>query len=145
MILFQSREILFVAGVVTSPNYPVNYPNNLLKTETIQVEEGLIVLIQFTAFNLPFHSYCGFDHLTITDGDGTILMEKSCGSSDDGTAAAIGGQIIGSSLPADIRSRSNTVNFMFKTDYFFAMSGWSVSWSAVTPGKGSVQKPQSRP
>ena len=65
-------------------------------------------------------------------------MEKTCGSSDDGTAA-IGGhggqQILGSSLPADIRSRSNTVNFIFKTDYLFTFSGWSVSWSAVTPGK----------
>ena len=102
------------------------------------MEEGLTLLLQFTAFNLEPHSYCGFDHLTITDGDGTILMEKSCGSSDDGTAVigGHGGQLsLGSSLPANVRSLSNSVNLIFKTDFTGAMAGWSVSWSAVTPGE----------
>ena len=101
------------------------------------------LLLQFTAFNMEPHFYCGFDHLTIVDGDGTILMEKSCGSTDDGTAV-IGGhggqQSLGSSLPADIRSRSNTVNLLFKTSFTglqvdWYWTGWSVSWSAVTSGE----------
>ena len=102
------------------------------------MEQGLNLLLQFTAFNMEPHSYCGFDHLTITDGDGRILMERSCGSSDDGTVA-IGGhggqQSLGSSLPANIRSLSNSANLMFKTDFTGTMSGWSVSWSAVTLGE----------
>ena len=120
-------------GVVTSPNYPDFYPNNLEKTETIQVEQGLILSIQFTAFNIEYHPTCNYDHLTITDGDGTTLMEKSCGSSSYG-AVLIGGESIGSSLPPAITSRSNLVNLVFRTDWSTVRTGWSVSWIAVTPG-----------
>jgi len=118
-------------GEVTSPNHPDNYPNNLEKTHTIQVEQGLILLLQFNAFDIeePWYDYdydtyeydyesdptCHHDHLTITDGDGTTLMEKSCGST----------------LPPAIRSRTNTINLVFTTDGNFAYSGWSVSWRAV--------------
>ena len=132
-------------GMITSPNYPDNYPNNLEKTETIQVEQGLILLLQFNAFDIEESSYdydydasqydydspkCKFDHLTITDGDGTTLMEKSCGSASDGSVV-IGGQSIGSSLPPAIRSRSNTINLVFTTNWRDTGSGWSVSWRAV--------------
>ena len=111
--------ILLATGEVTSPNYPDNYPNNLEKIETIQVEQGLILSLQFTAFDIEADSTCGFDHLTITDGDGTTLMEKSCGTP----------------LPADIRSTSNIVKLVFSTDSGGTRAGWSVSWSAVTPGE----------
>ena len=106
--------------MVTSPNYPGNYPSSLEKTKTIKVEEGLVISLQFTAFDIEAESTCAYDHLTITDGDGTTLMEKSCGNS----------------LPAAIRSTSNVVNLVFTTDdYDGGNSGWSVSWSAVTPGE----------
>ena len=109
--------------MVTSPNYPGNYPSKLEKTETIQVEKGLVLSLQFTAFDIErCGSTCDCDHLTITDGDGTILMEKSCGNS----------------LPADIRSRSNVVKLVFSTspyDPYDPYDGWSVRWSAVTPGE----------
>ena len=131
--------------MVTSPNYPDNYPNNLELTVTIQVEQGLILLLQFNAFDIeePWYEYdydtyeydydspiCPYDHLTITDGDGTTLMEKSCGSTSDGNVV-IGGQRIGSSLPPAIRSRSNTINMVFTTDGNTPRTGWSVSWRAV--------------
>ena len=93
--------------------------------------------LEFTAFDIEYHPNCHWDHLTITDGDGTTLMEKSCGSSFDGDVI-VGGQSIGASLPAAI-STSNVVNLVFSTndyDYFDnGISGWSVSWSAVTPGE----------
>ena len=116
---FPFLQTLLATGNVTSPNYPNNYPNGLEKTDTIQVEEGLILSLQFTAFDIESDPTCRYDHLTITDGDGTTLMEKSCGNS----------------LPAAIRSRSNVVNLVFSTDGGATYSGWSVSWSAVTPGE----------
>lgn len=125
-------ERLLSTGVVSSPNYPGNYPDNHHLTEIIEVEQGLIILLKFTAFDMEYHSTCGFDHLTITDGDGSSLMEKSCGSSNDGPVQ-IGSQLIFSSLPPDVRSRSNVVNLEFSTDYRGVMTGWSVTWSAVTP------------
>ena len=74
--------------------------------------------LQFTAFDIESHSTCAYDHLTITDGDGTTLMEKSCGSS----------------LPAAITTRTNIVKLVFSTDYSGARTGWSLNWTAVTPG-----------
>ena len=106
--------------MVKSPNYPGKYPDNLQKTETIQVEEGLILSLQFTAFDIHESSSGScYDHLTIMDGDGTTLMEKSCGST----------------IPADIRSTGNIVKLVFSTSSVNTRPGWSVSWSAVTPGE----------
>ena len=110
---------VFATGEVTSPNYPNNYPNNVEEREMIQVEQGLVIYLQFTSFDIESHSSCAYDQLTITDGDGTTLMEKSCGST----------------LPTNIRSTSNLVTLLFVTDSSVTMTGWSVSWSAVTPGE----------
>ena len=125
---------LLATGVVTSPNYPGNYPANLNKTETIEVEEGMVLSLEFTAFNIEHEqpSTCQYDHLTITDGDGTTLMEKSCGS--DGYLV-IGESERAGYLPPKVWSRSNKVNLVFITDHNEAKTGWSVSWSAVTPGE----------
>ena len=73
-----------------------------------------------------------FDHLTITDGDGTTLMQKSCGSLSS-KSIVIGGLLV-EGLPADITSRTNFVKLDFKTDDSVEKSGWSVSWTALTPG-----------
>ena len=119
--------------MVTSPNHPDNYPNNLEKTDTIQVEQGLIISLEFTAFYIEDHSNCLFDHLTITDGDGTTLMEKSCGT---GASIVIGGEHIGFSfsLPPAIRSRTNSVKLVFTTNGISGYPGWVVRWLAVSPG-----------
>ena len=111
-------------GVVTSPNYPNNHPKNIRQTNTIEVEEGLVVAMQFTAFAVESVSwtYTCFDHVTIKNGDGTTLMEKTCGSS----------------LPAAVTSTSNIVEIYFHTDDYHwgsgSYSGWRLTWRAVTPG-----------
>ena len=74
--------------------------------------------LQFNAFDIESHSTCAYDHLTIMDGDGTTLMEKSCGST----------------LPAAVTSRTNIIKLVFTTNYAGAETGWSVHWTAVTPG-----------
>ena len=129
-------ETLHAAGIVTSPNYPDRYPNNLDRTDTIQVLQGLILKFQFTAFDIyDCPQACLCDHLTIMDGDGTTLIEKSCGSTADGSIV-IGGQSLGFSLLSiPITSRSNVVNLMFSSDGSLTWPGWSLSWSAVTPGE----------
>ena len=82
------------------------------------MEQGLVVLLEFTAFDIESHGTCKYDHLTITDGDGTTMMEKSCGTT----------------LPANMTSTSNVVNMFFKSDDQVTKKGWSVSWSALLPG-----------
>ena len=113
-------------GVVTSPNYPDEYPNDLQNTTTIKVEKGMIIALKFTAFDVEQGEYafspgsaspCLFDHLTIKDGDESTLMEKTCGNA----------------LPKDLVSKSNVVKLHFKTDEIVTKSGWSVTWSAEKP------------
>ena len=91
---------------------------NLRKTEIIEVEEGLVVAIEFTAFAVEFESTCISNYVTIKNGDGTTLMEKTCGSS----------------LPAAVTSTSNIVEIYFHTDSSDTESGWRLTWRAVTPG-----------
>ena len=100
----------------------------------------MVILLKFTAFDIEHRSYCQdtrydhYDYLKIMDGDGTTLMGGSCGSTVAGNVL-VGGQSLGSSLPADITSRSNVVKLVFNTSKYNSRSGWSVSWRAVEPGE----------
>ena len=74
--------------------------------------------MQFTAFNVESDSLCSYDYVTIKNGDGTTLMEKTCGSS----------------LPTAVTSISNRVEIFFYTDGDFSYSGWRLTWRAVSAG-----------
>ena len=71
------------------------------------------------------------------DGDGTTLMGKSCGPTIDSTIV-IGGNTMESFLPPTIISTSNVVNVIFTSDLSATLPGWSLSWSAVTPGESQA-------
>ena len=116
--------ILKATGVLTSPNHPGLYPPNLNKTQTIVVESGKILRLNFTSFDVhgfPSQSPCD-DFVKITDGNGTTLMDNSCG------------YLIGGYLPRIITTRSNRVEIFFHTNGIYQSTGWNLSWSAVTPG-----------
>ena len=123
-----------VTGVVTSPNFHNNwpdnkYPNNLNKTQTIEVESGKILRLEFTHFAVyvcNVHT-CSCHFVKITDGDGTTLMYNSCGYSDRDPSDSL------YFLPPVITTRSNKVEIFFRTDGRLARTGWSLNWSAVTP------------
>ena len=124
-----SSSSLFSAGFLNSSNYPDYYPNNLDKTETIQVESGKILRLEFTEFAVYGHpAFCETDYVKITDGDGTTLMDKSCGSSSGDPSDSDYFQ------PSIITTRSNRVKIFFSTDGDHTNLGWSLIWSAVTPG-----------
>ena len=101
--------------------------------EIIEVEEGLVVAIEFTAFDVEVESACSSDYVTIKNGDGTTLMEKTCGPYQNGDFST-GIQNIGSSLPAVDTSTSNRVEIYFYTNSLTTESGWRLTWRAVTPG-----------
>ena len=89
---------------------------------------GEILRLEFTKFAVEYGPNCEFDNVIINDGDGTTLMEKSCG--DDSLDPSGAGYF----LPPIILSRSNRVEILFHTDRSKTGAGWSLSWSAVTPG-----------
>ena len=63
------------AGVISSKNYPANYPNKNRRTQRIKVGKGNTVTLKFTAFDVePGGPKCNYDHLSIADGDGTVLI-----------------------------------------------------------------------
>ena len=115
---------ILLPGEETSPNFPDKYPNNLKnKTKTIEVEKGSEITLNFTAFKVEWDSWdssCPYDHLTIKDGDGSTLMEKTCGNS----------------LPENLVSKSNVVKLYFTTDGSVAESGWSLTWCEKKQNSG---------
>ena len=127
-------EFIFkTAGVVASPNHPDDYPRNVDKKQTIEVESGKILRLEFTHFAVWVCSdvnTCSCDFVKITDGDGTTLMDNSCGYSDPSSSWYF--------MPPIITTRSNRVEIFFHTDGRTTRSGWSLSWSAVTPGEKAL-------
>ena len=91
--------------------------------------KGNTVTLKFTAFDVePGGPKCNYDHLTIADGDGTVLMGRACGKSG---SLVIGGKKVKSALPAAVSSRSNKVSVKFVTDDSGVRSGWSLTWQEV--------------
>jgi len=109
------------------------------KTEIIEVESGKILRLEFTHFAVYACNdinTCPCDFVKITDGDGTILMNKSCGYSDP-SSLTFGVSSSNYFLPPIITTRSNRVEIFFHTDTD-TRTGWSLSWSAVTPGEKAL-------
>ena len=126
----KATKYFFSTGVVTSPNYPDDYPHNLDKTQTLQVETGKILRLEFTRFAVYACDIttCPCDYVKITDGDGTTLMDNSCGYSSWDPSDSYYFQ------PPTITTRTSTVEIFFHTDRRFTTTGWSLTWIAVTPG-----------
>ena len=115
-------------GDVTSPNFPhFNYPNNLEKNQIIQVESGKVLRLEFTHFAVEWEPTCQYDYVRITDGNGSILMNNSCGySSVDPSEPNF-------FLPPVITSHTNVTSIHLRTNNLRTDPGWSLSWTAVTP------------
>ena len=101
-----------------------------------QVESGSTLSLGFTFFDVWPDPRCGdnfsrFDNVKIIDGDGTILMNSSCGQMQDPEKGDF--QLI----PRVLYSRTNAVEIIFTTDMMSDDSkpkGWSLNWTTVTPG-----------
>ena len=100
------------SGVLTSPEYPDNYPDNLNLTQTIQVTAGKKVKIWFTNFTLDYQYYPE-DFVTITDVDGTELTFLDSKVKN---------------WQKEIISNSSTVFVLFITSRFNNAQGWRLKW-----------------
>ncbi len=112
-----------------------NYPHNLDTTDTIEGPQGSIIRLTFTDFDIQSQgSYCLNDYVSVSEVNGPIILEESCGSS----------------LPPVVYSTGSSVQVIFHTDdsdydynnYDFdtftydigSYSGWRLDWAALTSG-----------
>ena len=128
---FNSKDCNNHTGVLISPNHPKSYPRNLERRDTIQVESGKMLRLEFTHFQVyPYDTAtCPSDYVKIVDGDGTTLMERGCGYS-----TGVSPSHSWFFLPPIFTTKTNAVNIFFYTDSSGTAAGWSLKWMAVTPG-----------
>lgn len=103
------------SGTFSSKNFPSSYPINFDETKTIEVDSGRRIKVTFTAFSLEQGWNCVWDYLQVTDGDGSVLLKKSCGTTK----------------PDPFTSKTNKINVIFHSDYSVTSSGFNLAWSAV--------------
>ena len=94
--------------------------------------------LEFTRFEVEWGADCENDFVKITDGDGTVLMDKSCGATSKERSHKEYFK------PPTITTNSNTVIIFFHMNGSGTQIGWSLTWSAVTPGlKNFIQAAES--
>ena len=106
------EESMLKSGVLTSPNYPNDYPNNHDSTQTVVVAEGKTIRYVWTDFQVEGGS-CSYDWVEIVDEDGYPLMSKECGSS----------------LPSSGTSNNHIMRVKFHTDGDTTRTGWRLEWN----------------
>ena len=115
--------------LITSPNYPDNYPNdqNIVTEMSVALfnsiftnadeEYGDLIEITFTDFSLEDSRGCVYDYVRIVDRNGEELLPRTCGDHKD--------------ISAPILSKSNTAFLTFVSDPSEVRSGFRAEWRAV--------------
>jgi len=103
-------------GSLQSENYPGNYPNSFDKIYKINAADTFV--ITFLDFEFEYHPACTYDWLQIKDGDGSVLLPKTCGDS----------------LPAPVKSKTNKAEIIFHSDNSEARKGFLITWESGPQG-----------
>ena len=101
--------------LITSPNYPDNYPNNQNSVTEMSVADGELVQITFTDFSLEDSRGCIYDYVRIKDGNGEELLPRTCGDHKD----------------ISVMSKTNTTFMTFVSDHSEVRPGFRAEWRAV--------------
>ncbi|XP_060104406.1 cubilin [Heteronotia binoei] len=111
-------------GTISSPTHSFSdYHHNMNCSYHITVRRNKIVELKFNSFHLEASSSCYKDYVAVYDGPNTLarLLGKFCGAA----------------LPPIIRSSTNTLFLVFKTDFTEAAGGWKASFrETIGPQQG---------
>ncbi|CAG5895667.1 unnamed protein product [Menidia menidia] len=111
-------------GTVSSPALSMaNYHHNINCTYHIEVREDKVVDLKFNTFHLEASSSCRYDYVAVYDGQDTFapLLGKFCGTA----------------MPPNLRSSSNKLFIVFRTDASVNGIGWRAVYSqTLGPAQG---------
>ena len=89
----------------------------------MEVSDGHRIKITFTDFKLEDNN-CQYDYVTIEDSDGTMLLDKTCGSD----------------MPRDpIFSNTNKASLSFHSDGYDQFKGFKVEWEETPDCKNKIE------
>uniref|UniRef100_A0A8C5R8E7 CUB domain containing protein 2 n=1 Tax=Leptobrachium leishanense TaxID=445787 RepID=A0A8C5R8E7_9ANUR len=122
-----------LSGVITSPEYPDNYPNNAECHWMIQAAPDSKIHLVFTDFQMESEE-CNFDYVAIFDGPSPMESQtrRFCGSTN----------------PPEITSSSNELLLVFKSDFNIGGRGFRAHFSTgecqelFTDIKGNITSPR---
>jgi len=109
------------SGIVTSPGWPNDYPNNAYCLWTKKCPKGKTLEIGFKNFDLEYKSDCGYDSVSIYENKNLEI------------AAAV--TFCGSDLPSTYTSDGRYAAVLFTSDYSVTKPGFKMSYSCKTPCK----------
>ncbi|KAM8810851.1 cubilin [Eudromia elegans] len=102
-------------GTISSPAHSVvDYHNHMNCSYHLSVRNGKVIILKFNSFQLELSPSCYKDYVAVYDGSDTHapLLGKFCGSE----------------LPPNIKSSSNNLFLVFKTDFSGTARGWKASF-----------------
>ncbi|XP_071508671.1 uncharacterized protein [Diadema antillarum] len=69
-------------GIVTSPNYPSDYPNSVRCSTLLQAPEGEVVYLRFNEMDIEYESLCRYDWVALYNGTTSDdpLLRYYCGT-----------------------------------------------------------------
>ncbi|XP_054716859.1 tolloid-like protein 1 [Uloborus diversus] len=111
-------------GVVSSPNYPDNYPSRKECTWRFDATPGHRIKLVFDSFELEPHQECAYDHVALYDGDSaeSPLLGRFCGSK----------------VPHPILSTAHTMLMAFRSDPSVQRNGFRATHTTVCGGRLSA-------
>ncbi|XP_072307339.1 cubilin [Eucyclogobius newberryi] len=112
------------SGTLSSPAHSlIDYLHNINCSYHIMVQNDRVIDLRFNQFDLEASSSCRYDYVAVYDGSSTW--------------APLLGAFCGSQLPPALRSSSNHLYLVFKTDSSVSKDGWRATYSqTLGPAQG---------
>uniref|UniRef100_A0A7N5ZSS7 Metalloendopeptidase n=1 Tax=Anabas testudineus TaxID=64144 RepID=A0A7N5ZSS7_ANATE len=109
-----------VSGIISSPNWPDEYPSKKVCTWSLSTTPGHRIKLVFTEIDMEAHVECAYDHLEIYDGQ-------------DARAPSLG-RVCGTKKPSPVVSSDNKMFLHFFSDNSVQKRGFETSYKAECGG-----------
>ncbi|XP_044769970.1 CUB domain-containing protein 2 [Neomonachus schauinslandi] len=130
--------LMGLSGVLTSPDYPDNYPNNVECHWVIHASGPATVKLVFVDFQVEGSEECTYDYVAVLGGPGPAHGHRYCGSTRPPTLVSLGHE-----LQVVFKSDFNIGGRGFKA-YYFSGECQEV-YTAVRGNFSSPQYPSAYP